>query len=359
MQVPESGSLGSPDRLARIAVRRDPGPTQLSLPPPHRAIPFDGKGIQQILRTVQFHLCAAHVPAVIHVDRSGIASNAAASARSRKSTVRLVSRFAGMASTRWQCSRSAGSRMATNPYTWRVDVLQRIDPSRPRCGAADATTVEEELCRQPVDVRHRKRLPGTRAQIRGLNFTNQRLPWVASQNDRLHHYLGYKRLVGAQMRYAVEDRTGLPLAMLGFSTAAWKIALRDRFIGWSTQTRENNLSLVVDNSRFLIRPWVRVPNLASHILSIVRRRLPEDWRRQYAINPVLIETFVETPKFTGATYRASGWIHVGTTQGRGRYDTKTSTRCRKNTSGSAHSAETGVNSAWQRDLSHTHYMLMS
>ena len=73
MQVPESGSPGSPDRLARIAVRRDPGPTQLSLPPPHRAIPLDGKGIQQILRTVQFHLGAAHVPA----DTAGVRSHIA------------------------------------------------------------------------------------------------------------------------------------------------------------------------------------------------------------------------------------------------------------------------------------------
>ena len=72
-----------------------------------------------------------------------------------------------------------------NPYTWLVDVLQRIDPSRPRCDATDATTVEGALCRQPVDVRHRKGRPGTRAQIRDLNFTNQRPPWVASQNDRL------------------------------------------------------------------------------------------------------------------------------------------------------------------------------
>ena len=86
--------------------------------------------------------------------------------------------------------------------------------------------------------------------------------------------------------------------------------------------RQKNLPLVIDNPRFLILPWIRVDNLGSHILAIMRRRLPEDWRRQYAINPVPIETFVETPKFTGATYRASGWIHVGTTQGRGRYDTK-------------------------------------
>lgn len=135
-----------------------------------------------------------------------------------------------------------------------------------------------------------------------------------------YHYLGYKTLVGAQMRYAVLDRNGWPLAMLGFSTAAWKLAPRDNFIGWTPELREKNLPLVVDNPRFLILPWVAIPNLGSHILAIVRRRLPADWTERYRTTPVLIETFVETPRYTGAVFRASGWIHVGTTQGRGRYD---------------------------------------
>ena len=69
-----------------------------------------------------------------------------------------------------------------------------------------------------------------------------------------------------------------------------------------------------------ILPWIEVPNLGSHILALIRRRLPEDWTARYNTSPVLIETFVETPRYTGAVYRASGWIHVGTTQGRGRYD---------------------------------------
>ena len=110
------------------------------------------------------------------------------------------------------------------------------------------------------------------------------------------------------------------VAMLGFSTAAWKLAPRDNFIGWTPQLREKNLPLVVDNPRFLILPWVHIPNLGSHILAIVRRRLPIDWTERYNTTPVLIETFVETPRYTGAVYRASGWIRVGTTQGRGRYD---------------------------------------
>ncbi len=135
-----------------------------------------------------------------------------------------------------------------------------------------------------------------------------------------YHYLGYKTLVGAQMRYAVHDRNGWPLAMLGFSTAAWKLAPRDTFIGWTRQLREKNLPLVVDNPRFLILPWIKIPNLGSHILALVRRRLPDDWTERYSTAPVLVETFVETPRYTGAVYKASGWIHVGATKGRGRYD---------------------------------------
>ena len=84
--------------------------------------------------------------------------------------------------------------------------------------------------------------------------------------------------------------------------------------------RQKNLPLVIDNARFLILPWIRIPNLASHILSVVCRQLPREWTERYNTSPVLIETFVETPRFTGATYKASGWVHVGTTQGRGRYD---------------------------------------
>ena len=82
-------------------------------------------------------------------------------------------------------------------------------------------------------------------------------------------------------------------------------APRDRFIGWTPQLREKNLPLVVDNPRFLILPWIEMPNLGSHILAIIRRRLPDDWTERYNTTPVLIETFVETPRYTGAVYRAS------------------------------------------------------
>ena len=84
--------------------------------------------------------------------------------------------------------------------------------------------------------------------------------------------------------------------------------------------REKNLPLVVDNPRFLILPWIEIPNLGSHFLAIVRRRLPDDWTERYNTTPVLIETFVGTPRFTGAFYKALGGLHIGTTQGRGRHD---------------------------------------
>lgn len=169
------------------------------------------------------------------------------------------------------------------------------------------------------------RIPETLAQARPLQFVIITGAGAAASrrwNEYIarYHYLGYKTLVGAQMRYAVYDGNGVPLAMLGFSTAAWKTAPRDTFIGWSTATRQKNLPRVCDNSRFLILPWAHLPNLGSHILSIVRQRLPDDWRRQYHTEPVLIETFVEKNRFNGGVYRAAGWRLVGTTQGRGRYD---------------------------------------
>ena len=136
-----------------------------------------------------------------------------------------------------------------------------------------------------------------------------------------HHYLGYTPQTGAQMRYTVFDRNGYPLALLGFAAAAWKLAPRDRFIGWPDPTRQRHLDRIVNNTRLLVLPWVRLPNLVSHLFKRLARQLPEDWHNRYRVTPVLIETFVETPRFTGTVYKASGWIHIGTTQGRGRQDT--------------------------------------
>jgi len=134
-----------------------------------------------------------------------------------------------------------------------------------------------------------------------------------------YHYLGYKPLPGAQMRYFVSAGPYL-LAALGFGAAAWKVAPRDRYIGWTPEQRKRNLHLIVNNARFLILPWIASQNLASKILSSVSKRLPADWRERYGYSPVLLETYVETDRFRGTCYKAANWIHVGQTQGRGKLD---------------------------------------
>jgi hypothetical protein len=134
-----------------------------------------------------------------------------------------------------------------------------------------------------------------------------------------YHYLGYQPLPGAQLRYFAQTNDRV-LALLGFGAAAWKTAPRDRFIGWTAAQRERRLHLVVNNIRFLILPWVRCPNLASRLLSIATRRLAEDWQQRYGYHPVLVETFVETPRFCGTCYKAANWIYLGETQGRGKLD---------------------------------------
>ena len=110
------------------------------------------------------------------------------------------------------------------------------------------------------------------------------------------------------------------LAVVGFGASAWKAAPRDRFIGWSVAQREARLQLVVNNARFLILPWVQVRNLASTVLARSSRRLPDDWQARYGYRPLLLETFVQSDRFAGTSYRAANWTHVGQTQGRGKLD---------------------------------------
>jgi hypothetical protein len=137
-----------------------------------------------------------------------------------------------------------------------------------------------------------------------------------------YHYLGYKVPYGAQLRYFVRSlQPPCPiLACLLFTSAAWKMAPRDACIGWNQTARQTNLPLVVNHSRFLILPWVRVPNLASHILSLAARQLPHDWLAAYRVQPVLLETLVDGTRYQGGCYRAANWTEVGLTQGRGRMD---------------------------------------
>ncbi len=135
---------------------------------------------------------------------------------------------------------------------------------------------------------------------------------------RRHHYLGHRNGVGENLQYLVRDRQGRPLACVLFGSAAWQCQPRDAFIGWSPEQRRAGLARLTNNTRFLILPWVRVPQLASQVLSGVTRRLSRDWQAKYGHPIELVETFVERERFGGTCYRAAGWTRVGATTGRGR-----------------------------------------
>lgn len=153
---------------------------------------------------------------------------------------------------------------------------------------------------------------------------------VASQQDtRLwneyvdrYHMLGYKRPFGAHQRYFIWS-TGSEKRRLGcmlFSASAWALASRDAWIGWSKEDRSQRLHRIVNNTRFLIFPWVHVKNLASKALSLAAKRIRSDWQERYGFEPVLLETFVDIELYKGTCYQAANWVKIGLTTGRGRMD---------------------------------------
>ncbi|RPJ18457.1 MAG: ISAs1 family transposase, partial [Desulfobacteraceae bacterium] len=105
------------------------------------------------------------------------------------------------------------------------------------------------------------------------------------------------------------------LALLGWCAAALSCKVRDRWIGWSPALQWSRLPLVVNNCRFLILPDVRIPNLASRILSLNLKRLALDWTNTYGHPVCLAETFVDPHCFKGTCYKAAGWVSVGLTLG--------------------------------------------
>jgi len=135
-----------------------------------------------------------------------------------------------------------------------------------------------------------------------------------------YHYQGHAVPFGASLRYLILAGTSRQVVgCLQFSSPAWRLAVRDRWIGWDEATRRRNLQRVVSNSRFLLLPWVQVQNLASTVLAQAVRRLGADWAARYAVTPLLVETLV-APGRAGTCYRAANWRILGGTAGRGRQD---------------------------------------
>jgi len=170
----------------------------------------------------------------------------------------------------------------------------------------------------------RPKLPARAEDIDGL-----RLGLITGEEDPAHplwnrliareHPLGRRPLVGAQLRYLVACEAGV-VGAFGFGPAAFHLACRDQWIGWSTQARQQNRERVIGLSRFLIRPGLVCANLASRCYGLILARVGRDWRERYGIEPVLVETYVDRQRHQGRSLAASNWRRLGQSQGRGRDD---------------------------------------
>ncbi|MBS4008401.1 MAG: DUF4338 domain-containing protein [Clostridium sp.] len=158
-------------------------------------------------------------------------------------------------------------------------------------------------------------------QVQPVREASQMRLW--NEYVERYHILGYKRPFGAHQRYYILSGQDQPLGCILFSAAAWALEARDQWIGWTETDRSKRLHLVVNNTRFLIFPWVHVKNLASKALSLAVKRIGYDWQDRYGYSPVLLETFVDPEEYRGTCYKAANWILLGWTAGRGRMDRHT------------------------------------
>ena len=141
--------------------------------------------------------------------------------------------------------------------------------------------------------------------------------WRKYVND--YHMLGDKQVFGSRLHYFVNSGE-VKLGCMQFSASSWALESRDKWIGWGVEDRKARLHLIVNNSRFLIFPWVNIKNLASKALALAIKQIQNDWLREYCYGPVLLETFVDLSHFAGTCYKASNWTYLGETKGRGRMD---------------------------------------
>jgi len=131
-----------------------------------------------------------------------------------------------------------------------------------------------------------------------------------------YHPLGYKSPFGCSLRYFITSSHGR-LGCLLLASGARALRCRDEWVGWSAEQRLRNIPYVVNNSRFLLLPWVNIPHVASHVLGQLARQVQQDWHARWNYRPVLMETFVDPTRHRGICYRAAGWIVLVETTGRG------------------------------------------
>jgi len=133
------------------------------------------------------------------------------------------------------------------------------------------------------------------------------------------HMLGDKTVFGSRIQYFIKSGD-IELGCMQFSASSWALEARENWIGWTVENRKAHLNLILNNSRYLIFPWVHIKNLASKALALATKQIQKDWLREYCYAPVLLETFVDLAYFKGTCYKAANWKHLGETKGRGRMD---------------------------------------
>jgi len=200
-------------------------------------------------------------------------------------------------------------RMQKDGFLTLPPPTHRQEKYRPRIQISDLTNPKTPIT-APVEA-----LPNLHLEV----VSGQAKSSLFREYIHRYHYLGYTPLPGAQLRYFALSNEQI-LALFAFGAAAWKILPRDNFIGWDHDQRQKRLNLIVNNARFLILPWVKSKNLASKLLAMVAKRIPQDWGSTYSYKPVLLETFVESQRFQGTSYKAANWVYVGQTKGRGKLD---------------------------------------
>lgn len=191
----------------------------------------------------------------------------------------------------------------------KVEFNVRSGPRKTRSAAAKVA---------PEETSPRERVECKLAEVRpvGLERADADTTPLWNAFVERHHPLGFKRPFGCSLRYFVRSRRGR-LGCLLLASAARALRCRDEWIGWSARQRLSNLPWVINNSRFLIFPWVHVPHLASHILGLLARQVRRDWYARWGYQPVLMETFVDPVHHRGVCYRAAGWRVLGETSGEG------------------------------------------
>ena len=132
-----------------------------------------------------------------------------------------------------------------------------------------------------------------------------------------HHTLG-AAASGRVLRY-VAEAGGVPVVLGTFGSAAWRVPVRDEYLGWSEEQRGARLERVCSSQRLCVLPAAaKVPHAASRALAAMLRRLPGDHKEAFGVRLVAVESFTDPAAHAGTVYKACGFTAAGQTAGYGR-----------------------------------------